>query len=324
MINLKLIRAAGSDPRENLALEATLMEQCKPGEMILYLWQNDHTVVIGRNQNPWKECNMTQIEKDGVTLVRRPSGGGAVYHDLGNLNFTFLTEDAFFSKERQAQVVCDALATLGITAQFSGRNDLLVEGKKFSGNAYHHSKGFSSQHGTLLIDSNLTMMPRYLNPDPEKLKAKGVDSVRSRVTNLKVFQPGLTVGQVADALVRACEREYNSIASPIDSVDTQRVAEWTKHFSDPKWTLGVQSNFDISWAHRFSWGDITLELDVHEGVIQDVRIYSDAMDTQWIETIKDCLKGCPYSVGAMTDSLQHLAKDEQTIELIDWIQAQET
>ena len=200
----------GTDPYENLALEQTLLERVGEGDLILYLWQNERTVVIGRNQNPWKECRTALLAEEGGRLARRLSGGGAVFHDLGNLNFTFLMAEADYDLPRQLTVLERACRSLGIPAQRSGRNDLLADGRKFSGNAFYKHNGRAYHHGTLMVDVDLEMVQRYLSPSKAKLAAKGVDSVRSRVVNLREFVPELTIEQLSDALTAALAEVYDA------------------------------------------------------------------------------------------------------------------
>ena len=161
---LLVCRSGGTDPYENLALEEALLSRVGEGELILYLWQNARTVVIGRNQNPWKECRTALLAKEGGHLARRLSGGGAVFHDLGNLNFTFLMSAEDYDLPRQLTVIERACQSLGIPAQRSGRNDLLAEGRKFSGNAFYKHNGKAYHHGTLMVDVDLEKVQRYLSP----------------------------------------------------------------------------------------------------------------------------------------------------------------
>ena len=200
---LLVCRSRSFDPYENLALEEALLSRVGEGELILYLWQNEGTVVIGRNQNPWKECRTALLAEEGGHLARRLSGGGAVFHDRGNLNFTFLMNEADYDLPRQLTVLERACRSLGIPAQRSGRNDLLAEGRKFSGNAFYKHAGKAYHHGTLMLDVDMERVSRYLSPSKAKLAAKGVDSVRSRVVNLREFVPELTIDRLADALVDA-------------------------------------------------------------------------------------------------------------------------
>lgn len=201
--SLYVCRGRGTDPYENLALEEALLSRVGEGELILYLWQNERTVVIGKNQNPWKECRTALLAEEGGHLARRLSGGGAVFHDLGNLNFTFLMPEAEYALSRQLSVIELACRSLGVPVQRSGRNDLLADGRKFSGNAFYKHNGKAYHHGTLMVDVDLERVSRYLSPSRAKLAAKGVDSVRSRVVNLKELVPDLTVERLADALVDA-------------------------------------------------------------------------------------------------------------------------
>ena len=168
----------------NLARDGYFLENNKKGDVILYFYVNKNAVIIGRNQNAWKECSIANMDADGVQLVRRHSGGGAVFHDNGNLNFSFITDEKHYDLNRQMRVILNAVSKLGLKAELSGRNDITVDGKKFSGNAFSLAKGNRSHHGTILVNADLTKLSNYLCVSKEKMRSKGIDSVRARVCNI--------------------------------------------------------------------------------------------------------------------------------------------
>ncbi|MBR3750963.1 MAG: lipoate--protein ligase [Clostridia bacterium] len=282
----------GYDPRENLALEQYITENCAPDEIWLYLWQNRNTVVIGRNQNPWRECDVKAIKDDGVTLVRRESGGGAVFHDEGNLNFTFIADNKLYDLERQLGVVIRALESFGLRAEFSGRNDILLNGKKFSGNAFSHKVGVSLQHGTLLISSDMARLAKYLKPSKAKLEAKGVQSVRSRVCNLADHAQGITKEALMRALLEAFEAEYKRVDAVVhsDQLDKNDYKDLIDKYSSWEWTVGETPQYKSVFENRFGWGEVQLCLDVKNGAVVRADLFSDAMDAR---TITEAAKKIP-------------------------------
>ena len=181
----KYLISDSTDPYHNLALEQLLFDHCEHDSVILYLWQNNNTIVIGKNQEPYNECRVDEFLRDNGRIARRRSGGGAVFHDLGNLNFTFLVPTADYDLDKQLKVIELACEKLGVKVERSGRNDILADGRKFSGNAFYKNGPRAYHHGTLMVDVDREKMGRYLNPSKAKLSSKGVDSVRSRVVNLK-------------------------------------------------------------------------------------------------------------------------------------------
>ena len=286
------------DPYYNLAVEKYLLETVAPDACILYLWQNENTVVIGRNQNPWAECSIAHIEEDSVKLARRLSGGGAVFHDLGNLNFTFLVTEDNYDLDRQLSVIETMCRSFGIDAVRSGRNDILVDGKKFSGNAFYNSKGRSYHHGTLLIDADMQKMPRYLNPSKAKLTAKGVASVRSRVTNLKDSQPALNVAVVKQAMVQAFSSVYGLDVEflSLPEKDSASILEDAARMGDWNWLYGTPLPCTFSCQGKFEWGEITCNFDVASGVIQHSQVFTDAMDWAVALELEKSLLHCRFTL----------------------------
>lgn len=295
---LKLLQWDGLDPYENLAVEQHLMETVEQDACILYLWQNRSTVVIGRNQNAWKECCTTQLEEDGGHLARRLSGGGAVFHDLGNLNFTFLVHTENYDLRRQTEVILRACRALGIPAERSGRNDLLADGRKFSGNAFYQHHGRSYHHGTLLLDVDTERMSRYLRPSEAKLSAKGVDSVRSRVVNLRELLPGLTIEELRTQLAAAFGEVYGLPVEPMtaDALDRAAVETIAQHNRQWEWNYGVRLPCTLSCGQKFDWGEVQLELQVESGIVRRVEVFSDAMDWSFPEQVKTALTGSRFTL----------------------------
>lgn len=301
------IISSGFNPYENLALEKYLFDHVKDDEIILYLWQNERTVVCGRNQNLWKECHVSRLLEDNGHPVRRLSGGGAVFHDKGNLNFTFLVKKENYDVNRQLQVIIQACQDLGIQTEKTGRNDITVNGKKFSGNAFYSSGDRKYHHGTLLIQVDTSMMSAYLNVDKEKLSTKGVSSVRSRVANLTEFCPDLSIQTMKDAMFQAFETVYELPVSPYpaDSIDAGKLEETREFFSSDEWLYGRKIDFAYRINRRFTWGDFDLQVNVEKGRISTAALYSDANDESFIRSICKKLENTPFiynDLKALVDS----------------------
>ena len=292
--SIALYEGVSNDPHYNLAVEQHLLETVKEGQCILYLWQNQNTVVIGRNQNSWKECRTTLLAEEGGHLARRLSGGGAVFHDLGNLNFTFLIPESEYNLDRQLTVIQEAVRSLGIPAEKSGRNDILSEGRKFSGNAFFKHNGKAYHHGTLLMDVDMGKLGRYLNPSKAKLQSKGVDSVRSRVVNLKELRPDLTLEMMKAALLRSFAQVYGCEPqilreADLDMAEILRIAERNRSWD---WNFGAKMPFSCEFEERFPWGGVQIQLDVDNGVIRQAKVYSDSMDWSFVAVLEELLQDC--------------------------------
>ena len=294
------------NPYENLALENYLMQVVPEDSCILYLWQNEPTVVIGRNQNPWNECRTSLLQEDGVHLARRYSGGGAVYHDLGNLNFTFIAKEDCYNQDKQFSVIHTACRLLGIEVEHSGRNDLLANGFKFSGNAFLHQAGAACHHGTLLIDSNFSKLGSYLTPPKAKLQAKGITSVRSRVTNLKTLCPDLTVVKMHQALIRAFEIVYGSTAIPfpLPAEANTILEEKAKVLSNPQWLYGNKIAITCSLEDKFSWGYVRIDFQIINGNIEALSVFTDSLDWTIADKIQNALKGISFNKSIMVAALK--------------------
>ena len=319
MIERLLTYESGSlDPFLNLATEQHLLDTVEGGCCLLYLWQNENTVVIGKNQNPWAECRASLLEAEGGHLARRLSGGGAVFHDRGNLNFTFLVPTEDYDLGKQQRVLLEACRSFGIPAELSGRNDLTAVGRKFSGNAFYHNGPRSYHHGTLLVDVDGEKLSRYLTPAKAKLEAKGVPSVRSRVVNLKELCPTITIDGLKRALIDAFEAVYGLKSRPraFTEADRQRVAELREHYGSWAWRYGQRLPFTCRTEGRFPWGGVELQLQVNEGVIQTVAVYSDDMDFSFPPALKKALTGCPFRADALADAVKAVPHGGDILDLL--------
>jgi len=307
---LLLFSSNNTNPFTNLALEEYLLWNVRKDESILYLWQNRQTVVIGVNQNPWKECHIKELEQDGGYLARRLSGGGAVFHDLGNLNFTFLMLEEEYNVDRQLDVIICAMNKFGINAEKSGRNDLLVDGKKFSGNAFYHARGHCFHHGTVLVDTNLTDLSRYLHVSPAKIQSKGVDSVRSRVINLKAVAPVISIESLKTAMMEAFGEVYESNPQPfpVDRITHSDLVRLEDKYASIQWRFGRKLPFNAVFHDRFSWGDLTLQFYIESGVIQEAVAYSDSLETDFFQVMGEALKNIPFSSAEINRHLMKVAE----------------
>ena len=280
--------------------------------MILFLWQNERTVVIGKNQNAWKECRLSSLLRDGGALVRRLSGGGAVFHDLGNLNISFCASREEEDIPRQTRVILNALGSLGVQASCSGRNDLEIDGRKFSGHAAYRQGASACHHATLMLQVDRDALERYLRVSPLKLRSRGVDSVRARVVNLADRYPGLTVPALCEALKEAFGREYALPVAPfpwetrLTEADRARMRALQARFASWEWTFGRRIPFDLAEQARFSWGEAEVRLQVAGGRVRACQCFTDALDPLWTEEMEEALRDvrfAPEDIRAVFSSL---------------------
>ena len=291
------------DPCRNLAAEEYFLHTIT--EPTLYLWQNENTIVVGRHQNPFRELDVTRFLSDGGKIVRRLSGGGTVFHDRGNLNFTFLFPPTQYDTDKTTAVLLRAMHALSIPAERTGRNDLTAEGRKFSGNAFCVRKDGAYHHGTLLLDADTERMRRYLTVDPRKLESKGVKSVASRVVNLIEYRPDLTIEDLKDALMDAFLTSFGgeSTMHSIDTLPDASLAPLEAKYASWDWTFGETPDFAVQFSARFPWGSILLNLSSEDGRITGVHLETDAMDPTLGERIPAVLQGIPYDAVSVRTTL---------------------
>lgn len=302
------LESTSHNPYWNLATERILTEQAQPGAPALFLWSNTDTVVIGLNQDCRAECKVDSMQAEGIFLMRRFSGGGAVWHDLGNVNFSFCCHDADYDVDRQTDVVLRACRKVGIDAVRTGRNDLEAAGCKFSGNAYYQVPGGHCQHGTLLVHCNMSRLGEYLTVSPEKLKKHAVSSVRSRVVNLADLVPGVTIPRLSAALQEAFEAEYGP-AETGRLPDRERVEACAALLRSDDWIYGRRIPATQTWKGSFPWGHFELHLVVQQGLIRDARAVTDMLDSSIPHAFAAALIGEPCLPGRLVEAARRAGGD---------------
>lgn len=305
MCSIRLLLSNSYDPWFNLSLEEYIFKNMPQKQSILFLWRNQNTVVIGRGQNAWKECNTRRMEQDKIRLARRNSGGGAVFHDLGNTCFTFMSTQKEYNKTLSTNIILDGLHRLGIKAMVSGRNDLIIHTekgeKKISGSAYRETSGRKFHHGTLLLHVDLNRLTYYLNPDLKKLQTKGISSIKSRVANLNELKPNISHEEVCQKLIEAFFSFYKKKVEPefFSTENFSHIPEFIEQFNKQScwnWNFGSAPAFSHQLDTRFSWGSITLHLDILNGIINRSHIFTDSLEPDPLQKLAKKFIGIPYRV----------------------------
>ena len=299
------------DPFFNLATEDWIFRDMDPSQHILFLWRNDKTVVIGRNQNPWAECNLKKMEDNNINLVRRQSGGGAVFQDLGNTNFTFLSSRTDYDRKINFQIIINALNKFGIKAEQTGRNDITINGLKISGSAFKENIDRAFHHGTLLINVNLGELAEYLTPSLKKLQAKGTTSVRARVANLTEFNQNISHSSLTEAIIEEFFKTYNSekkieILSHESLKKIPEINNYYEQLKSNQWRFGETPQFQHQLTERFDWATLDLHLNTEAGKITKAKLFSDSLDTQLIEEIEKHLYQVEYNSQRINSQLEIL------------------
>lgn len=318
----QLYVSTSHDGWRNLAVDEYFLDHVKPDDAMLYFYINANAVIIGRSQNPWAECNLQKMNADQVQLVRRITGGGAVYHDCGNLNFSFIMGENRYDLNKQMNLILNAVRAMGIPCEFSGRNDLLADGKKFSGNAFCTRSAVRQHHGTLLLNADLSKLQNYLNVDPRKLQSKGTKSVRSRVCNLSQFVPEIDCATMLEKLKNAYREIYGDYQElQTTDLDEKAIAPYYQKQMSEAWRLGQTPRFDIEIENRFAWGNVQLLLSLRHCVIEGLKVYSDANDAELADKVSARLLGCAFGSVPMSAALR--GENEQLDELADFILQQQ-
>lgn len=322
MLKLKIINSKTFNPYENLAMEEYLLNNVSKDEIILYLWQNNNTIVIGQNQNPWLQCNVEYSNENDILIARRLSGGGTVFHDLGNLNYTIITTNNNFNIDKNFKLIINAIKKLGVNPERSGRNDIIVGNKKISGVAFYSDSNNSYQHGCILVNTDLDRMFQCLNVKEDKIVGKGIDSVRSRVMNLCELESNISPESLSVIIQNEFRTFYDDEIVSIE-IDKESMTEYNKLFkkySSWEWNMGRQMKSQMSMYKRFPWGDCNIILDNHNGYISDVGIYSDSLETEVFHKIEKALKGVKFLKKDICNSI--CIKNDQTSiskDIADWI-----
>lgn len=305
------------DPYFNLALEEYVVRHLDPSHNYLILWQNSPAVIIGRYQNTAEEVHQLYIEDHGIAVVRRLSGGGAVYHDLGNLNFSLVvsTKGQGFNDFRSFTLpVIETLAHYGVTAELSSRNDITIAGQKFSGNAQYRTSTHLLHHGTILFDSELDAVAQVLNVRQDKIASKGIKSVRSRVTNIKPYlPPDVTLAQFSGTLAAIIGDHNQGLEPPYpwnaeDQAAVQNLVE--SRYATWDWNWGKSPAFNLTAHEKFPGGSVDVRLLVEEGIIRSCRIYGDFLGQRDIHEFEGALIGRRYQISEVAPVLHTLPTGE--------------
>jgi lipoate-protein ligase A len=307
-----------TDPRINLAVEEYALNYLDPSQDYAILWQNEPAVIVGRNQNTIAEINAPFIKEKGIHVVRRLSGGGAVYHDFGNLNYTFIVDaekSVVSNFEYFTKPVIQALANLGVKAEFSGRNDITINGQKFSGNAQYWSKNRLLHHGTILFNSDLSVVQEALNVKADKIQSKGVKSVRSRVTNIFPHLPTpITIEEFKETLWKylipgGAGHEYVLTEKDWDVI--RELSE--RRYSQWEWNYGASPESEIEKEERFAGGKLELKFNVSDGIIQDMNIFGDFFGKHSVTQFAQLLNGKEYRESVLEEVLENVEFEEYFI-----------
>lgn len=305
-----LLNSEITDPYFNLAMEEYFLKTCS--EDMFFLWRNESSIIIGRNQNTINEINQKYIEKNNIPVVRRLSGGGAVFHDLGNINFTFLSPDNlkdFNNFKKFTTPIINMLHSMGINAEFTGRNDITIEGRKISGNAQCSYKNRIMHHGTLLFSSNVADISNALNVSTSKLKSHGVASVSSRVTNISSYLNNkLTVREFMDKLCKyIADNNSDTKLYFLTEYDIKQIKTLVKDkYSTWLWNYGHSPKYTYTSSLKYPGGTIEFTFAVINGCISKIKLYGDFFGEKAVSELETLITGTIHDKAALKASLEDI------------------
>lgn len=303
-----------TDPYINLAIEEYVLNNFGEEDTYLLFYINEPSIIVGRNQNSIEEINTEYVEEKGIKVVRRLSGGGAVYHDEGNLNFSFITKDdgdSFHNFAKFTEPVVKALNSINVPAELIGRNDLLIKGRKFSGNAQFSTRGRMFSHGTLMLDSNIEHIVSALNVNQEKIESKGIKSIRSRVANIVEFLDEEITMEDFKTLILKSIFEVDDVKDlpefvlsetdwdNIDKISKERYQNW-------EWNYGKSPAYNTKASHKFPSGLLDVRLDVKKGIIENCTIFGDFFGLGDVSEIEQRIIGVRHEKEAVSEALKDL------------------
>lgn len=315
---MRYIISENTDAYFNLASEEYLLKHTD--EDIFYLWRNDNAIIVGTNQNTLSEINVEYVKEKEIKVVRRLTGGGAVYHDLGNINYTFIenSKKSFNDFRGFCEPITKALNELGVKAEFSGRNDMTIDGKKFSGTAQCKYKNRVMHHGTLLFSSKKSDISGALKPRDIKFTGKSVKSVASRITNISEhLESPMDVLEFRDRIMRSVAGGLDNI-TVFDAIEEEKIKKLREEkYSTWEWNYGQSPKFSMTKEGRFTGGTIEVTLDVQKGCIENIRIYGDFFGTGNIHELEEKLIGVKHQEQNVLDALKEITLSDYMVNVQD-------
>ncbi len=311
---LRIIESVNNSGTYNLVFEKFLLDDFT--EEAFMVWTNKNGVYIGKNQNTIEEINMEFIEKNDLEVFRRLSGGGTIFHDEETVYYTFITKNKRSVKENFIywnNIIVDFLNSIGIRAELSGRNDVLIEGRKISGSAEHYSKGILVHHGSLLFGSNIPFLAQALTPNKKKFISKAVNSVKARVDNIK-NHTDLNVDEFKSALVAYVLDRFDGYKKPVTKEEDQATLKLMEDkYTTYEWNFGKSPKYTHIKEDKYPYGIVSVQLEIKMGMISDIKITGDFFSEKDISSLEQILKGWRHEKSAIEEVLDTIEIDEYIV-----------